>query len=156
MKISANFDEVDKSLEKAIAEIERKLTNMVRSYAQTMIYRFTENNPVGDPVKYASWYRTRYLTEGLLPEEGFSRGSWQASSSGAFTRVERYGQNTGAQAVGAVPVSMQSYRLGQTFYIGNEGPYIQIINARYSIVPASMKDIMNAYQVDLKTAFNKG
>lgn len=157
MKISANFDEVDKSLEKAIAEIERKLTNMVRSYAQEIVYKAAvDRNPLGNHIRDAYWYGLRQVSTGLQPIHGFSKGSWQANPTNVFTRIERYGETTAEAAVAGVPSDMASYVLGQKFYIGNEGPYIQIINQRYAIVQNTMKDIMNAYQVDLKTAFNKG
>lgn len=157
--ISANFAEVKKSLEKYKAEVDRKLTYMVRMFA----YRVTEtaigNTPLGDAEKYAGLYALREKSLGLDPRAGFAQGSWQVSSSNNFELQETYSGDT---ALGLVKTSLAGYKLGNNLYIGNKGYYIQRLEAGSSkqaplgISKPTTDHIFSVLQTDLVRLFREG
>lgn len=109
---------------------------------------------------YESWYKSR---TDLQPVEGFSRGSWQVSTTGQFSKQEYYGYGSGDAALSLVKGNLGNYILGQTVYIGNNAYYIKALENNYSeqtqglgIMQPTVDSIIATYQVDLKRLFDEG
>ena len=148
-----------KSLQDAHADAKRRLEQMVRGFAYEFSLRAIENTPLGDSELYARYYRARVD----LPQvEGIARGNWQFSTDSSFDLQIVAGQFSGEQALGIIENSSSSYRLGQTFYIGNAAPYINDLEYNRSlqtngngIMQPTLDDIAGAYAVDFQYQYNK-
>jgi hypothetical protein len=147
--ISADVSKTLESLKKAHAEIVRRMENMVRGFAYEFAMTAISNTPLGDDIKYESLYKARTY---LQPEAGFAQGSWQVSYTGSLQMQDVY---SGSEALSIVKSKMQSYKLGQSFTIGNTGPYINMLENGYSdqaptgIVRPTVDQVMNAYKINL-------
>ncbi len=147
--ISADVSKTLESLKKAHAEIVRRLENMVRGFAYEFAMTAISNTPLGDDIKYEALYNARTY---LQPIAGFAQGSWQVSYSGSLQEQDIY---SGSEALAAVKSKLQSYKLGQSFTIGNTGPYITMLENGYSnqapdgITRPTVDQVMNAYKINL-------
>jgi len=159
MIISANLKEVEKSFEAVIKDIEVRLTNMAVGFGQMVAAKAESQNPIGlNTPSMQDYYeaRQRLGPYHLQPTPGFSKGSWQATESSSFPWRETYGGGAGQAAVAAIPSQLSGYKLGDTYYVGNTGPYIGILNQRYNIIDISTRDIMQAFSIDMSAIYNKG
>lgn len=156
MHVSCNVDEVRKQFDQVVLQIEGKLKNMVVGFAHDVARAAVDRNKLGDHVQFADLYELRATRTGLQPIHGFSRGSWQASITWPLSWRETYGPDSGDNAVANVPLELTNYELGQVVYIGNTGPYIETINARFGIMPRAMQDIMQVYSSNLKYHYDRG
>lgn len=156
MRVSCNVDEVRKQFDQVVLQIEGKLKNMVVGFAHDVAREAVDANPLGSSPKFADLYALREQRTGLQPIEGFSRGSWQASTSWPLPRRETYGEASGDNAVANVPSELSNYKLGQTVYIGNTGPYIETINSRFGIADRALLALMQAYSSNLKYHYDRG
>ena len=99
----------------------------------------------------------------LEPIEGFAKGSWQVNTSGQFSIQVIYGVNSGSEALSLIKTDLDSYKLGDTLYIGNTGFYIDMLENNYSsqtqgvgIMQPTLDSIMQTYKVDLPRLFREG
>ena len=160
--ITANVDEVIKSLMAYKAEVDRKLTYMVRGFAYEITRTAISNTPLGDAEEHMALYLRRERLLGLQPEEGFAQGSWQVSTDGAFSVQAIYGTTAGGEALSLSKTSLNAYTLGQTLYIGNKGYYIRNLEngssdqAPMGIMKPTTDHIMSVLQADLVRLYNQG
>ena len=160
--ISANTDQILKELEDYYRDTVRRLENMVKGFSYIISQEAISNTPIGDAEKFANLYRYRQSRTGLQPKEGFARGSWQVNTSGEFSLQEIYGTSSGTEALTLIKTDLESYKLGQTLYIGNTGYYIKALENNSSsqtnglgIIQPTVSSIMQTYQVDLPRLFNE-
>ena len=165
--ITANVDEVIKSLMAYKAEVDRKLTYMVRGFAYEITRTAISNTPLGDAEEHMALYlyrEQRAAKHGVIlqPEEGFAQGSWQVSTDGAFSVQAIYGTTAGGEALSLSKTSLNAYKLGQTLYIGNKGYYIRNLEngssdqAPMGIMKPTTDHIMSVLQADLVRLYNQG
>lgn len=148
--IRADTTKTLQSLKKAHAEIVRRLEQMVRGFAYEFAVTAVDNTPLGNYEMYKKWYDARTY---LQPRPGFAQGSWQVSFSGNLQELDRY---DGEEAKAVARNSMLSYKLGQSFTIGNTGPYIAMLDNGHStkqapsgITGPTVNQVMAAYKVNL-------
>lgn len=168
MKIKADTHDLEMSLMRAAGEIALRLKQMVTGFAYEFTVAAIDNTPLGDASPsnpdgtggYLNLYLRRYQEIGLLPEEGFARGSWQIDFDGNLQMQELYGRGSGTVAGSAAKISMMNYNLGQTVYIGNIGPYIMNLEqgssgqAPEGITKPTIDQVLSAYKVDLKRYYS--
>ena len=161
--ISSNVDQILKELQEYHKDTVRRLENMVQGFAYTISKEAIANTPIGDSEEFFKLYQLRQGRLGLQPTEGFARGSWQVNTSGEFSIQELYTVNSGSTALALIKTNLESYKLGQTLYIGNKGFYIRQLENNYSgqtnemgIMQPTMDSIMQTYQVDLQRLFKEG
>lgn len=166
--ISSNVDQILKELQEYHKDTVRRLENMVQGFAYLISKEAIANTPIGnanpdDPESFFKLYKIRQGRTGLDPVEGFARGSWQVNTSGQFSIQELYTVNSGSTALALIKTNLESYKLGQTLYIGNKGFYIRQLENNYSnqtnemgIMQPTLDSIMQTYQVDLQRLFNEG
>lgn len=160
MRITANIDALQKSLEEAKKEVAKKLEGMVKKFSYWVTVSATNYTPLGDSEKYSNLYKLREERYGLKPEEGFARGSWQISLDGTLDVQELYGPGSNSVAVDAAIINLMNYSLGETVLIGNTGPYIQKLEDNYSkrtngqgIMQPTLEMITRVYQLDLDSYY---
>ena len=119
------------SLKKAELEIQRRLVGMVNKFARDFVEGAVSKTPIGDSQKFASYYQARTT----LPQvEGLSRGNWQIKHTPDFQTLLIAGPASGEVSADQSELYMQaSYKLGDTFYVGNATPYIQALENNSSI-----------------------
>lgn len=152
--IKANVDAAVTSLVNFEAEMKRKLEGMVERFAADVAEKAIDNTPEGDDVLFASLYQRRYRETGLEPQSGFAKGSWRYSDKDDQVLQEYY---NGDWALGDLISDAKSYKLGQTFYITNAGPYIQLlegglasrVKAPNGIKGPTLAQIQAVYRADL-------
>lgn len=163
MKVRTNAVDVLKQLQEYKAEVERKLTRAVIKFSYYATYTATQFTPIGDAQKYFSFYQSRSVRMGLKAEEGLARAGWQANTSGSFDFRQDYGQGTGQDAaIDAENALMGSFKLGDTVFIGNKGPYIGMLEYdNYSdqthgngILKPTMEEVVAIYSADFKQMFD--
>ena len=134
--VSFDIEALEKSLDAVIKEAERKMQGMVQKFTMRMSLSAISHTPMGDSDTYASLYLARVMNNPygslkLSPIEGFAQGSWQATpdSDGVIdTSIQEfYGKDSGNFALNSIERSMSYYKLGQTVFISNTGPYINAL-----------------------------
>lgn len=173
--IAVSFDitALEKSLDEAIKTIERKMEGMVQKFTMRMSLSAINATPMGDSEKEknAQWYLDRVLKNPygglkLSPIEGFAQGSWQATpdSDGVINTdiQEFYGKDSGTSALNSIERSMSYYKLGQTVFITNTGPYIKALQQNYSdqthgrgIIQPTLDMVYSAIQAELDDYYHK-
>lgn len=147
--ITADVSKALESLKKAHAEIVRRMENMVRGFAYEFAVTAVGNTPLGDDEKYAALYQRRTY---LQPIAGFAQGSWQYSESGNLQEQDTY---SGSEALSKIRSGLAGYKLGESFVIGNTGPYITSLNngssdqAPDGITGPTIDQVMSAYKINL-------
>lgn len=147
--ITADVSKALESLKKAHAEIVRRMENMVRGFAYEFAMTAVSNTPLGDDEKYFKLYQRRTY---LQPIAGFAQGSWQYSSTPNLVEQDIY---SGNEALAKIKSKLAGYKLGESFTIGNTGPYINSLNNGYSsqapegIVKPTIDQIMSVYKINL-------
>lgn len=161
--ISSNVDQILKELQEYHKDTVRRLENMVQGFAYLISKEAIANTPIGNSEEFFKLYQLRQGRLGLKPEEGFARGSWQVNTDGQFSIQEFYTVNSGSTALALIKTNLESYKLGQTLYIGNKGFYIRQLENNYSsqtnemgIMQPTLDSIMQTYQVDLQRLFKEG
>ena len=161
--ISADVSKVLEELKAYHADTIRRMENMVRGFAYTISQTAIENTPLGDAETFFKLYERRKKRIGLEPIEGFAKGSWQVNTSGQFSIQAIYGVNSGSEALSLIKTDLDSYKLGDTLYIGNRGFYIDMLENNYSsqtqgmgIMQPTLDSIMQTYKVDLVRLFKEG
>lgn len=161
MQVSINTKELLESLKKYEEEFKRKLEGMVTAFAYESTVIAVGNTPLGSSSAFPDWYEARSMVTGLSPEEGFARGSWQISLDGSLSWREHYGQDSGMLAAEDAREKMSDYKIGDTVYIGNLGPYIKKLEDNYSpqtsgqgIMQPTENNIVAIYNTDIKQMFD--
>lgn len=151
--LTLDTDDLITSLKEYKKLLIERLEIAVRSFSYRVILTAIETTPLGDASMYLKWYERRHAQYGLLPEEGFARGSWQISKSGLFTEQEIYGVGSGEQAAAYAQSDLSEYRLGNGLYIGNNAFYIKALDTGYSkkaslgIMQPTMQQIPIIYSI---------
>ena len=158
--ISADVSKVLEELKAYQQDTVRRLEKMVTGFAYIISKTAIANTPLGDAEEYFKLYELRQKRTGLEPTEGFARGSWQVNTSGQFSMQAVY---SGSEALSLISTDLNSYRLGDTLYIGNRGFYIKMLENDYSdqtqgmgIMQPTLESIMQTYKVDLPRLFREG
>lgn len=161
--ISVDVSKVLEELKAYQQDTVRRLENMVRGFSYIISKTAIENTPLGDAEEYFKLYELRQNRTGLEPTEGFARGSWQVNTTGQFSMQAIYGANSGSEALTLIKTDLESYKLGDTVYVGNKGFYIRLLENNYSsqtnnlgIMQPTLDSIMQTYQVDLVRLFKEG
>lgn len=159
MILESNLNQVAKEIEEYKIAMKRKLENMVRGFTTELTFKAISATPLGNSAKYPDMYKNR--TPSWLPnEEGFARGSWQASIVPSVGIQRFKGVGSGQDAYNEAKSYMQQYSLGQTVYIINKGPYIDALNRGSSLQAAQgiMSQIQapQIYSINLQYYFDKG
>jgi hypothetical protein len=141
-------------------EATRRMEKMVEGFAYQLTMRAIDNTPMGDSSKWFEYYQAR---TDLPKEEGIAQGNWQFSKSNSFQLQMFSGQQSGLDALISVASESVSYKLGDTFYIGNAAPYIGSLEHDYStqtsgrgIIKPTVEQITGAYAVNLQHYYKKG
>lgn len=158
--IKCDVSELLKELEELHKDAIRRLEQMVRGFTYQFALTAIENTPIGDHVAYADKYKSREKSMGLRPIAGFAQGSWQVPDtvSGGLDFQELY---SGDAAVNTVRTHMMNYKLGETITLGNQGPYIGLLNNGYSdqapegIIKPTIEQMLSTYKIDLVRYYNQ-
>ena len=158
--ISVDVSKVLEELKAYQQDTVRRLEKMVTGFAYIISKTAIANTPLGDAEEYFKLYELRQKRIGLEPTEGFARGSWQVNTSGQFSVQQVY---SGGEALNLISTDLNSYKLGDTLYIGNRGFYIRMLENNYSdqtqgmgIMQPTLDSIMQTYKVDLVRLFKEG
>lgn len=161
--ISVDVSKVLEELKAYHQDTVRRLENMVRGFSYIISKTAIENTPLGSAEEFFKLYELRQSRLGLDPVEGFARGSWQVNTTGQFSMQAIYGANSGSEALTLIKTDLESYKLGDTVYVGNKGFYIRLLENNYSsqtnnlgIMQPTLDSIMQTYQVDLVRLFREG
>lgn len=156
MEISCNTEELLLSIQAFHKEAVERLERMTRRFAYRISQDAINNTPLGDSKRFFKYYQQRTF---LPKEEGLARGNWQYDTDGNFSLKLVSGQDSGNQALASIASSSSSYKLGQTFYIGNSTPYIIALEKGYSpkasggILKPTVNDIQNLFSFDYAGAY---
>lgn len=143
-------------LQKFYLEAVRKMENMVRGFSYEISLTAIENTPLGDSVKYKALYLRRQAELGLAPIEGVAQGGWEAGVNSSVSFTPRYGWDSDTEALSQIDNNLSKYKLGNYVLIGNNGPYIGILEGRESIMEPTLASIMAVQQAQLLRYYNKG
>jgi len=159
--ITANVDELLKSLELYHADAVRRLENMVSGFAYEFVLAAGLKTPVGDAeslesvAAYARLYKRRNETFGIPEDVGYHAGSWQFSPNGTLEFSTMIVSPQGA-ADDARYEAQATYALGKTFYIGANTPGMVALENNYSaqtdgqgIYKPSLDLVMSTYAINM-------
>jgi len=151
--ITANVDELLKSLELYHADAVRRLENMVKGFSYEISVTAVGNTPIGDVETYLDLYVMRNQSN---PEfeirAGLAKGNWQVSLDGTIEFQNVY---SGTTALSAAETHLMNYQLGETVLIGNNLLYIGRLEngssqqAPEGIMQPTLDNIMNTHKVNL-------
>ena len=149
--ISIDVSKLVQELKDYKIEVQKRLENMVRGFTYEFAMIAIDNTPLGDDEKYLALYKRRTY---LQPQAGFAQGSWQvpADMNGTLEQQDLY---SGSAALSAIRTHMLNYKLGETFVLGNTGPYIAQLENGYSnqapdgIMAPTIDQMLAAYKVNL-------
>ena len=169
--VSFDIEALERSMNALVEEAERKMRGMVQKFSYRVMITVTSRTPMGDSDKNAQYYLDRVMRNPygglrLQPLEGFARGSWQATpdSDGVINTdiQEYYGKESGDYALMASERSMSAYKLGQTVFLTNTGPYINLLEKNYSdqtmgqgIMQPTLDQVTGAIQAELDDFYHK-
>ena len=151
--ISIDTDSLVKQLEDLEATITRKLEATVRGFAFELSNTVIALTPVGDLAKFASFYAARTPPWPKFP--GMAISNWVYTKTGATYRP--IADTTGKPSKENIASGLSTYKLGENFYIGNDVPYIGMLeNGHSNQAPDGfmMQAATRAYSVDLKKYFD--
>ena len=149
--ITADVSKLIEQLNQYHLDAVKRMENMVRGFTYEFAMIAIDNTPLGDDEKYAALYKRRTY---LQPIAGFAQGSWQVpvDMKGSLDQQDLY---SGSAALSAIKTHMLNYTLGETFVLGNTGPYITQLNEGYSdqapegITKPTRDQMLAAYKVNL-------
>lgn len=161
--ITCDTSALEKQLQEFHKEAVRKLEGMVQKFIFTLSFTAIDNTPLGDAELYLDAYVERMFSLGLQPIEGFARGSWQVTFDSDYPEVqELYGQSSGKVAESAIKIHLMNYKLGQSVYVSNVGPYIEKLENNWSgqtmgmgITQPTIDSVMRTYQLHLDDYYKK-
>lgn len=140
-------------------EAVRRMEKMTEDFAYHLAKRAISNTPLGDSNAFMGYYQAR--TD--LPQvEGIARGNWQYSKDSNFQLQLIYGIDSDIKASDKVAADAKSYKLGETFYIGNAAPYIGALEANhsiqtngYGIMAPTIESIQGLYSFDFQNHYKR-
>ena len=157
MVLQSNLDQIAKEIEAYKIEVKRKLENVVKHFVvDAIVASAIQINPLGDARKFANFYKRRQLATGLLPIEGFSKGSWQVSFSQSSEPQYNYAPDSGGKATELAKSKIENYELGQTVFVLNIGPYINVLQSGYNFLGRVPSMAETALKSNLQYYFDKG
>lgn len=142
-----------KQLEDLEALITRKLEATVRGFATELSETVIALTPVGDLTRFASFYASRQSPWPKFP--GMAVSNWIYTKSGATYKP--IADPSGTPSKIDIQTGLATYRLGEFFVIGNDVPYIGMLeNGHSKQAPDGfmMQAATAAYSVDLKRYFD--
>lgn len=163
--IRSNIEDVRKSLLAYKEDLKNRMERAVTRWSYEVTIAAVMATPLGDSDLFTKWYEMRYEVTGLPPEEGLARANWQVSFDGQLHfSVNVTGATAGDIAAGDVQEKMIStYKLGQSFTIGNTGPYLAKLENNYSrqtegkgISKPVYAAMIQAYNSDFVSFINEG
>lgn len=126
MRITANIDALQKSLEEYKKIALRKLEGMVSIFVYKITWQAIENTPYGDSEAYSALYNKKARTRYIPAEAGFAKGGWAIEMDKPFSS-NYFMQATSENAENVKWAADQrslNYKLGDTVYISNNVPYV--------------------------------
>lgn len=178
--ISVDTSKTSDDLQKYIADVERRLKNMVAGFAYRIALEAEQATPIGkaDIVEtgvnnydsltnaeknYFAYYQGRAKAyPGYAPfEVGYHKSAWRYSENGNFEMIQGSPLYNAPDMV--YDEASVSYKLGDTFFIGAKG-FGGVDNDSFKVLEGTdskitgpaMAEIMMVYQVDLKKYYNEG
>lgn len=142
-----------KQLEDLEALITRKLEATVRGFAYELSDTVIALTPVGDLTRFASFYESRTPPWPKFP--GMAVSNWVYTTTGATYRP--IADTTGNPSRQDIKTGLATYKLGEFFVIGNDVPYIQMLEQGHSDQAPNgfmMQAATRVYSVDLKKYFD--
>jgi hypothetical protein len=162
--LSANTEELEKSLAEYKAEVERKLKHMVVGFAQDVALAASEKtrkghiSEGGNTLAYINHYKQRAkappIGGGIAPIEGYHQGAWQYTEGELQFNPAIYDQAT---MLGTVDYKAEAnYKIGDTFTIGATGPAYEMLQGLDDIRGEAESTIQRAYLSNLQAHYNEG
>lgn len=163
--LSANTDELEKSLAEYKAEVERKLKHMIVGFAQDVALaasnatRKGHISEGGNTLAYINHYKKRAKSRseggfGIEPIEGYHKGAWQYAEGELHFSPIIYDQAT---MLGTVDYKAEAnYKIGDTFSIGAIGPAYEELENLDDIRGKAESTIQRAYLSNLKQYYEEG
>ena len=160
MQITSNSDKLVVQLETFSKQFKNNLEHMVVRFAEDVAIEASRNTPVGSPDDYPRLYKLRRDKYGIPIEAGFHAGGWVYSESSNVPFVPKINS----------PLEMQNdvfgeasgqYKLGDTFYIGANGPaYVKLEQglsdqAPEGIMKPTLDTIKAVIESDLKRYYDE-
>jgi len=152
--VTVEIGDLVKDLEKYHDDMVFRLEQMVRTFSYNVAMTAIQKTPIGDSIKYKGYYDAR--TPPLPKWEGLAKGNWQYYRQGLGHLQIVSGQASGEVALDIFQSDALAYKLGQTFYIGNNTPYIDELEYNYSpqtqgegILQPTMQVVTSIYQFSL-------
>lgn len=142
-----------KQLEDLEALISRKLEATVRGFATELSETVIALTPVGDLNRFTNWYASREAPWPKFP--GMAISNWIYTKGGATYRP--IADTTGAPSRQNIQAGLATYRLGEMFVIGNDVPYIGMLEQGHSKKAPDgfmMQAATKVYSVNLKKYFD--
>jgi ABC-type Fe3+-hydroxamate transport system substrate-binding protein len=127
--IKADADALLTSMDKAIEEVKRKLKNLVVGFAEEATYIVSYKTPIGDADSletnqvYAGFYARRERLYGIPQDVGYHQGNWRYSESDNLDFFEYIASPSDSSRDAGIDAK-SFYKLGDSFYIANNGPGI--------------------------------
>ena len=172
MKVSANVDNLVKSLQEAETKVREGLETMVKGLTFNIAKEAVDNTPYGDAVAFGRFYNSQARTAMVPAEAGYAKGGWLVSMNSVPNvefpdrATEASGYNIKSKAASAT----SAYNLGETVYISNHTPYVYrqdwpvagygSLEQGYSrqapigISAPTMYKIMQVFRQDLKSYYD--
>jgi len=156
--ITVEIDNLIKDLEKYHDDMVFRLEQMVRTFSYNVALTAIQKTPIGDYASGTKRYKAYYdARQPPLPKwEGLAKGNWQYYRQGLGHLQIISGQAAGETALDIFESDAMAYRLGQTFYIGNNVPYAEDLEADSSpqtngegIGRPTMQVVTSLYQFSL-------
>ena len=151
--ISIDTDSLVKQLEDLEATITRKLEATVRGFAFELSNTVIALTPVGDLARFASFYEARTPPWPKFP--GMAISNWVYTKTGATYRP--IADTSGKPSKENIEAGLSTYKLGDNFYIGNDVPYMRVLENGRSDQASDgfmMQAATRAYSIDLKKYFD--
>lgn len=151
--IRIDSDSLVKQLEELEALITRKLEATVRGFATELSETVIALTPVGDLERFAKHYASRQPPWPKFP--GMAVSNWIYTSTGATYKP--IADTSGDVSRQNIQSGLATYKLGDFFVIGNDVPYIRMLENGHSKQASDgfmLQAASKAYAVDLKKYFD--
>ncbi|MFW0776298.1 MAG: hypothetical protein ACN2B6_01080 [Rickettsiales bacterium] len=112
-------------MSKAIDKIEEDVEETVKGTLFSLSSLIIQGTPVGNPSLWASPPPKGYIG-------GTLRGAWNASIGSPNEQQTGSKDKTGASTLANVSISLESLKIGNTFYLTNPQPYAERVEYGWS------------------------
>lgn len=163
--LSANTDELEKSLAEYKLEVERKLKHMVVGFAMDVAEAASNATRIGhiseggNTLAYVNHYKKRALPPsqggyGIKATEGFHKGAWTYTEGTLTFNPVIYDKAT---MLGQVDYQVEvNYKIGDSFTIGASGPAYEMLQGLDDITGEAESTIKGAYLSNLGRYYKEG